>query len=976
MDATAHEAQFGKFTLLAELSRSPNGIVYRARQNDLGGRIVALKVLVDPDDPLDDRVERFRREVGHVSRLRHPNIVSVFEVGETDGFTWFSMEFVDGMSLAEWLHTHGPLADIDAAKLLIKIARAIHYAHTRGIIHRDIKPGNILLDRDSGDPMIVDFGLARDIATDIRITRSGVTMGTPPYMPPEQARGRHDMLDSRSDVYALGATLYEALTARPPFVGETPVQVMMQVLDRMPPRPRKLRPRISSDLEAIILKCLAKKQRDRYENAERMAQDIERFTRNEWVHARKATMLARMARLLPARRYLIVVLIVLAAISLQWAIVRSNSPNPLPGSRAAVLVAGSPGGQEAGWEVLSGDLHALYNEMELDGQHGETRVLYSRPLTEPDVEFSLTATADLRRDRPGAASGLGLFLVPDRNAALPRSGVAAAVAPVMRGYLLWLGADRNSRSVLCRDGREVTFLQESPRGGRGLRLQPGEYHISLRLTGNTIEAEVSGDRRVWFTRFDDDFPLALPPTRRFGLVALGGNVVISEFRHSTRPRDTIGRAEDAGERLFRGGQYQEAFGEFQQLMRVFGESADEQWRKDMKERRELARTALLMPVVPELLEDAWKNDAEPGDSSTPQLPRAGMRRADVLIATGRAVEAAALIESLVATPTLRSDQRRAMVLHALRQADELELRARTNLIERMDADRNPLPLARAALRILAAIRDQFALDDLAHDDRLVDPMLALRIWCQWCHLQLWVARLAPDDETRRADLADLEQSVLRGGAGNGAIGNSAAIPLVVASRIPLIDLVLSPDGALWFPDAPDAVLEMTHDLSACLSMVDAACDADLKPERFRLLQRVAMEQLGLRRPADMSRVQALAHNALELGLALGKRAAVLELAARQVAVLIDAFRDPMADLLLAASAVSAFADLPPEAWAMLAATASGNDLRRDAQAALHLVADATPGWQPDAVFDLSAWLRNWRRLQQRARDALSLIGGE
>ena len=231
-DVPCEGVRLGRFELIDELSRTANSVVYRARQLDLHGRLVALKVLVDagPEYEVDDRVSRFQREVENSAKLRHPNIVSLFEVGEVEGFTYFAMELVEGCSLAEWLAAYGPMNGHEAAELMIKVARAIHYAHTRGIIHRDIKPGNILLDRLHGEPMVADFGLAKDIRSDIRITQSGITVGTPPYMPPEQARGQHDLLDSRSDVYALGATLYEMVTGRPPFDGETGIQVMMRVL--------------------------------------------------------------------------------------------------------------------------------------------------------------------------------------------------------------------------------------------------------------------------------------------------------------------------------------------------------------------------------------------------------------------------------------------------------------------------------------------------------------------------------------------------------------------------------------------------------------------------------------------------------------------------------------------------------------------------------------------------------------------------
>jgi tetratricopeptide (TPR) repeat protein/predicted Ser/Thr protein kinase len=291
--AAAPPRHLAGYEILGELGRGGMGVVYRARQPGLK-RVVALKMILDGDSARPDDLLRFVGEAEMLARVAHPNIVHIYEVGRHEGRPFFAMEYVEGGSLADQL-SGTPLPGRRAAELAEALARAVQAAHEAGIVHRDLKPSNILL-TGGGVPKVMDFGLARRLEAAGGLTQSGMIMGTPSYMAPEQAQGKLSAIGPACDIYALGAVLYECLTGRPPFRAENVLETLSLVVHQEPVPPRVLQPRVPRDLETICLKCLQKDAGKRYASALDLAEDLRRFRAGEPIRARPVGTVERVGR--------------------------------------------------------------------------------------------------------------------------------------------------------------------------------------------------------------------------------------------------------------------------------------------------------------------------------------------------------------------------------------------------------------------------------------------------------------------------------------------------------------------------------------------------------------------------------------------------------------------------------------------------------------------------------------------------------
>src|SRR5438067_2503825 len=315
--------ELGDYELLEEIGRGAQGVVFRARQKSLN-RIVALKVISIGQWASKAHLKRFRLEAEAAARLEHPSIVPIHEVGERDGSCYFSMKLVEGGQLDEVVR-RTPMSIRQAAELIAKVARTVHYAHEHGILHRDIKPGNILLDA-KGEPHLTDFGLARLVETESTMTRTLDVLGTPSYMAPEQATGNNAAVSSVTDIYGLGAVLYQLLTGQPPFAGGATYETIKLLLDSEPRQPRLLNPKIDRDLSTICLKCLEKDPKRRYSSALALAEDLERWLKHKPIQARHTGVFARgtkWVRRNPSSALLAASLVALAAAA-AWIIWKSE----------------------------------------------------------------------------------------------------------------------------------------------------------------------------------------------------------------------------------------------------------------------------------------------------------------------------------------------------------------------------------------------------------------------------------------------------------------------------------------------------------------------------------------------------------------------------------------------------------------------------------------------------------------------------
>ena len=295
---------FGDYEILETIARGGMGVVYKACHIKLN-RVVALKMILSGQFANSDDIDRFHAEAEAAARLSHPNIVGIHDSGQSDGQHYISMQFVEGQSLADLVREH-PLQPRVAAKYMAAISEAMQYAHDHGILHRDLKPANVLVDKNNV-PLVTDFGLAKLNPSDAlgdtqaraghsQMTMDGTVMGTASYMPPEQALGKLEEISELSDVYSLGATLYDLITGKPPFGAANIHETIRQVIEAEPVAPRVLNANVPKDLETICLKCLQKVPARRYASAQELAEELQRYRAGQPILARPVGFVERSIR--------------------------------------------------------------------------------------------------------------------------------------------------------------------------------------------------------------------------------------------------------------------------------------------------------------------------------------------------------------------------------------------------------------------------------------------------------------------------------------------------------------------------------------------------------------------------------------------------------------------------------------------------------------------------------------------------------
>jgi WD40 repeat protein/predicted Ser/Thr protein kinase len=582
-DATDALEHVGKYELVGEIGRGGMGVVYQAMDSALH-RPVALKLLPPGLLASRDATRRFFTEAQAAARLNHPNIVPIYEIGDgSQGQPFMAMEYVAGGTLAERLKK-GPLAPVVSAALLEKIARGIQHAHERGILHRDIKPGNILL-KDGDEPLIADFGLARLLESDSSLTRTGAMLGTPSYLAPELVDGRGRESTTAADVYSLGATLYECLAGHPPFVADTTPALVRRIAEEEPPRLSKTDSSttnsiVDRDLETICLKCLEKEPQKRYFSATALADDLARWRRGEPIEARPSAVAERIvkwARRRPAIAALTVSLLAVGLSGLTGVLLELR--RALDGERAARL------------NEYAADMNVV-NQALLSGDPGRARALLEQYIPKPgqpdlrDWEWNYFYSEATHND---ALADLGQMSGPVWWACFSKDGQRLATADLIGDLYLW---DVRTCALVAkaRQSNVVSAIQFTP-DGRFLVTSSGAGSLTnsamrwwivpeLRearpplVISNLIQALPSPDGRQWFVvgagffkRFAIDGKAESPasgvpqkyPPAGFGVFSPDGSYFAYETGSGTARHLAVWNLTQDTTRIFAGHHWREGF---------------------------------------------------------------------------------------------------------------------------------------------------------------------------------------------------------------------------------------------------------------------------------------------------------------------------------------------------------------------------------------------------------------------------------
>jgi serine/threonine protein kinase len=540
------------FIIEKEMPRGGQARVYRAWQTHLG-RSVALKLLPSGFASDEDTRKRFKAEIAAVAKISHPNIVKVYDAGEIDSHPYFTMEYLDGHD-AETLIKGEPLGPDEAASLIEQISRAAHAAHRNGIVHRDIKPGNIIT-RGDGTPVLTDFGLAQDMHHSAQLTQTGVSMGTPAYMSPEQARGERNRIGVKSDVYALGATTYTLLTGKRPVAGESAYEIMVKVAENPGPKwTRNEQEDIPADLRAIVEMAMANDPGKRYDDAEAFAHDLERFLKGEWVVARSRNKFVK--TLIRARRYSSVAAVVVLSLGLAGTLVytsltaspEDNRQGDVFGKKALSVV--DPTETDEDFQKKFGDEGSWTKSGATASRGLDRSLLFTRDVDDQPIVVSHKEPAcwgDFELDLEILTNQLEGELT--LLVGMPDSQSFKDTA-----YAIRVGSEARNRVALFRLGVPVAAINLGT-----TMLDSAWYSASVRRTGMTINLQLRNAAGLLLAEisYEDAFPALVSPRQRFGVHATARqlalrNVTVShrDNRHSeTLLLYSVGQYEESALRL-------------------------------------------------------------------------------------------------------------------------------------------------------------------------------------------------------------------------------------------------------------------------------------------------------------------------------------------------------------------------------------------------------------------------------------------